>query len=64
MDEDQGNVMRCIEYVQPSYPPLPIPLHPTLYVCPCLRFNRIKGGKPFNHSVSWFQEMMQDIGQM
>ncbi|KAL3915323.1 MAG: hypothetical protein SGPRY_007272, partial [Prymnesium sp.] len=39
LDEDQGNVMRCIE------------------------FNRIKGGKPFNHSVSWFQQMMQDIGQ-
>ena len=26
-------------------------------------FNRIKGGKPFDHSLSWFKEMLLDIGQ-
>ena len=27
-------------------------------------FNRIKGGKPFDHSLSWFKEILLDIGQM
>jgi len=27
-------------------------------------FNRIKGGKPFDTDVSWFQEMLKDIGQI
>ena len=26
-------------------------------------FNRIKGGKPFDHSLSWFEEILLDIGQ-
>ena len=39
MDEDQGHVMRCIE------------------------FPRIKGGKPFDTSVEWFQTMLTEIGQ-
>ena len=26
-------------------------------------FNRIKGGKPFDHSLSWFKEILLDIGQ-
>ena len=26
-------------------------------------FNRIKGGKPFDHSLSWFKEVLLDIGQ-
>ena len=26
-------------------------------------FNRIKGGKPFDHSLSWFKEIVLDIGQ-
>ena len=26
-------------------------------------FNRIKGGKPFDHSLSWFKELLLDIGQ-
>jgi len=26
-------------------------------------FNRIKGGKPFDHSLSWFNEILLDIGQ-
>ena len=26
-------------------------------------FNRIKGGKPFDHSLSWFKDILLDIGQ-
>ena len=26
-------------------------------------FNRIKGGKPFDHSIGWFDEILKDIGQ-
>ena len=26
-------------------------------------FNRIKGGKPFDHSLSWFKEILLDVGQ-
>jgi pyrophosphate--fructose-6-phosphate 1-phosphotransferase len=26
-------------------------------------FSRIKGGKPFDHSLSWFKEILLDIGQ-
>jgi pyrophosphate--fructose-6-phosphate 1-phosphotransferase len=29
----------------------------------CIEFPRIKGGKPFNTSVAWFQTMLQEIGQ-
>ena len=39
LDEDQGDVMRCVE------------------------FERIKGGKPFNTSLPWFQQMLSEIGQ-
>ena len=28
-----------------------------------INFDRIKGGKPFNTDNTWFQEMLQDIGQ-
>ena len=28
-----------------------------------IEFTRIKGGKPFNHRVRWFEEMLNDIGQ-
>ena len=28
-----------------------------------IEFNRIKGGKPFDHRVMWFEEMLNDIGQ-
>ena len=28
-----------------------------------INFDRIKGGKPFNTNNTWFQEMLQDIGQ-
>ena len=28
-----------------------------------IEFNRIKGGKPFDHSLSWFKEILLDIGQ-
>ena len=27
----------------------------------CISFNRIKGGKPFNISLEWYQDMMQEI---
>ena len=30
----------------------------------CIEFPRIKGGKPFNTSVPWFQSMLKDIGQV
>ena len=36
LDEDQGHVMRCIE------------------------FPRIKGGKPFDTTVGWFTEMLDE----
>jgi len=29
----------------------------------CIEFPRIKGGKPFNQSTPWFQEMLAAIGQ-
>ncbi len=29
-----------------------------------INFDRIKGGKPFDHSCTWFQEMLHDIGQI
>ena len=28
-----------------------------------IEFTRIKGGKPFDHLVRWFEEMLNDIGQ-
>jgi len=28
-----------------------------------INFDRIKGGKPFDTNIAWFQEMLQDIGQ-
>ena len=30
----------------------------------CIAFKRIKGGKPFNTKVDWFQTMLKDIGQI
>ncbi len=30
----------------------------------CIEFERIKGGKPFNPEVGWFQEMLVEIGQL
>merc|ERR1712083_1036507 len=39
MDEDQGDILRCIE------------------------FPRIKGHKPFDITVPWFEHMLHDIGQ-
>jgi len=30
----------------------------------CIEFERIKGGKPFNHKVDWFQAMLNEIGQI
>jgi len=29
----------------------------------CIEFSRIKGGKPFNPQVDWFQSILTDIGQ-
>ena len=29
----------------------------------CISFDKIKGGKPFNHEVEWFQSLLKDIGQ-
>ena len=29
----------------------------------CIEFERIKGGKPFNPQVEWFQSMINEIGQ-
>jgi pyrophosphate--fructose-6-phosphate 1-phosphotransferase len=29
----------------------------------CIEFNRIKGGKPFDPTVKWYQELLKDIGQ-
>jgi len=29
----------------------------------CIEFERIKGGKPFDHKVDWFQTMINEIGQ-
>lgn len=29
----------------------------------CIEFGRIKGGKPFDPNIDWFQKMLQDIGQ-
>ena len=29
----------------------------------CIEFGRIKGGKPFNPDVKWFEELLKDIGQ-
>ena len=26
-------------------------------------FNRIKGGKPFDASINWYQTLLNDIGQ-
>ena len=28
-----------------------------------INFERIKGGKPFDHTVSWFNQLLMDIGQ-
>ena len=28
-----------------------------------INFKRIKGGKPFDHTVSWFNQLLMDIGQ-
>tara|TARA_B100001029_G_scaffold179765_1_gene190868 strand:- start:87 stop:1307 length:1221 start_codon:yes stop_codon:yes gene_type:complete len=30
----------------------------------CIEFDRIKGGKPFNPNVEWFQNLLKDIGQL
>ncbi len=30
----------------------------------CIEFNRIKGGKPFNTKIDWFQNMLKDIEQI
>ena len=30
----------------------------------CINFKRIKGNKPFNKEVSWFQSLLLDIGQL
>ena len=27
----------------------------------CISFDRIKGGKPFDTSLEWYQDMMQEI---
>ena len=29
----------------------------------CIEFDRIKGGKPFNPHIEWFQSMLKEIGQ-
>jgi len=29
----------------------------------CIEFNRIKGGKPFDITIPWFQQIIRDIGQ-
>jgi len=29
----------------------------------CIEFTRIKGGKPFDPNVKWYQELLKDIGQ-
>ena len=29
----------------------------------CIEFNRIKGGKPFNTNIDWFQSMQKEIEQ-
>ena len=29
-----------------------------------INFDRIKGGKPFDHNCTWFQEILHDIGQI
>ena len=29
----------------------------------CIEFERIKGGKPFNPQIDWFQLMLREIGQ-
>ena len=30
----------------------------------CIKFGRIKGGKPFDFKKVWFQKMLQEIGQL
>ena len=30
----------------------------------CIEFERIKGGKPFNFKVKWFQSMLKEINQI
>ena len=29
----------------------------------CIEFDRIRGGKPFNSQLEWFQSMLEEIGQ-
>ena len=29
----------------------------------CIEFDRIRGGKPFNPHIEWFQSMLKEIGQ-
>ena len=29
----------------------------------CIKFDRIKGGKPFNYHTNWYQAMLEEIGQ-
>ena len=29
----------------------------------CIDFDRIKGGKPFNPQIGWFQSLLNEIGQ-
>ena len=28
-----------------------------------IEFNRIKGGKPFDYKIEWFDNLLNDIGQ-
>ena len=30
----------------------------------CIAFGRVKGGKPFDFNVQWYQEMLKEIGQI
>ena len=30
----------------------------------CIAFGRVKGGKPFDFNVKWYQELLKEIGQI
>ena len=30
----------------------------------CISFDEIRGGKPFDINVTWFNQMLEDIGQI
>ena len=30
----------------------------------CIKFERIKGGKPFDYKQAWFKNMLNEIGQI